>query len=61
LLGNEEDGIAGDPAGMTPLQQAEREYLAQYLVQRLILEEGPEDASDSSGQKHINILPQTGK
>ena len=46
---------------MTPLQQAEREYLAQYLVQRLVLEEGSEGASASSGQKHINIIPQTGK
>lgn len=61
MVGNEEEGIAGDPAGMTPLQQAERDYLAQYLVQRLVLEEGQQDANASREQRHINILPQTGK
>jgi hypothetical protein len=56
VLGNEED-----PTGMTPLQQAERDYLAQYLVQRLVVEDRQQGADAGLGSKHINILPQTGE
>ncbi|GAB5035879.1 Hypothetical protein NocV09_03100150 [Nannochloropsis oceanica] len=55
VLGNEED-----PAGMTPLQQAERDYLAQYLTQRLVLEEKQQGINAGLRSKRINILPQTG-
>ncbi len=54
--GNDEDSNDNDNENaLTPLQQAERDYLAQYLVKRLVL------AEEGGQAKALHLVKQTGK